>query len=56
MFTTWTKVGLVRGWGRDGATYERVVDVLDPAPLSVWRQDLQGGDGLAVEDGDGSGI
>ena len=33
-------------------TYQGVVDVLDPAPLSVRGEDLQGRDGLAVQDCD----
>lgn len=35
---------------------ERVRDVLDEAPLVVGREDLQGGDGLGVEDGDGAEV
>ena len=35
---------------------ERVGDVPDPAPAAVWGEDLQGGDGLRPEDGEGAEV
>ena len=37
-------------------TYESVVDVLDPLPLSVWRLDLECADRLRPEDGDAADV